>query len=46
MIAAVTANASSAAPADRLGQAEGGLSGGVADHPEKLHYSIGTAALG
>ena len=46
MIAAITANASSAPPADQLGQAEDGLSGGAADHPEKLRYSIGTAALG
>ena len=46
MIAAITANASSAPPADQLGQAEEGLSGGAADHPEKPRYSIGTAALG
>ena len=46
MIAALTADAFSAPPADELGQAEGGLSGGAADHPEKPRYSIGAAALG
>jgi hypothetical protein len=46
MIAAITANVSSTLPADQLGQAEDGLSGGAADHPEKPRYSIGTAVLG
>jgi hypothetical protein len=46
MIAAITANASSAPPADQLGQAEDKLSGDAADHPEKPRYSIGTATLG